>query len=372
MKTERDSVSIHSTLEALKRSVKAFKELPEDRLREEFKLKPDSRDWKIANAKADVIENDDPSCYTRISYRPFDTRHIWYSGRTRGFVGTPGFPVMRHMLESGALGLLGMRQYEYDVPDYCYVFVSRQLIDNRVFVSNRGIANIFPLYIKEDGDADQPSLLPRLKPNLRPSFLRQLFECIGVRPDASSDFPADLTPETILQYAYAILHSSTYRKRYAELLKIAFPRLPLPRTREVFDELANLGERLIASHLMESPAQENPASSYFGPGNPKVGRVGWSDNTVWLDAAKTNAREYHEAVTPGTMGFGDVSKEVWSLHIGGYQVCHKWLKDRRGRTLAEGDILHYQRILVALEETIRLTQKIDEAIEAHGGWPGAF
>lgn len=54
--------------------------------------------------------------------------------------------------------------------------------------------------------------------------------------------------------------------------------------------------------------------------------------------------------------------------IGGYQVCHKWLKDRKGQTLSFEDLHHYQRV-VALAETIRLMGEIDAAIEAHGGWP---
>ena len=65
-------------------------------------------------------------------------------------------------------------------------------------------------------------------------------------------------------------------------------------------------------------------------------------------------------------------EEVWDFHIGGYQVCHKWLKDRKGRTLSKKDIAHYQKIIVALNETIRIMAEIDEIIETHGGWPGAF
>jgi len=75
-----------------------------------------------------------------------------------------------------------------------------------------------------------------------------------------------------------------------------------------------------------------------------------------------NKGQYFEGVPP----------EVWNFHIGGYQVAQKWLKDRRGRQLSSEDITHYQRILVALKETIRIMAEIDEVIEEHGGWPGAF
>ena len=67
--------------------------------------------------------------------------------------------------------------------------------------------------------------------------------------------------------------------------------------------------------------------------------------------------------------FAGVRSEVWEFHIGGYQVCEKWLKDRRQRELSYEDISHYEKIVVALRETIRLMKQIDEAIDAHGGWP---
>jgi hypothetical protein len=110
---------------------------------------------------------------------------------------------------------------------------------------------------------------------------------------------------------------------------------------------------------MESPALSQPITEFIGGRNPEVEKVSWSGNTVWVDRAKTS-------------GFRGVRESVWNFHIGGYQVCEKWLKDRKGRTLSKDDISHYQKIVVALAETIRLMGEIDEVIEQHGGWPGAF
>ena len=67
---------------------------------------------------------------------------------------------------------------------------------------------------------------------------------------------------------------------------------------------------------------------------------------MWVDKAQTN-------------GFRGVPEEVWNFHIGGYQVCQKWLKDRKGRTLEFEDILHYQKIIKALAETERIMGEID-------------
>jgi hypothetical protein len=58
--------------------------------------------------------------------------------------------------------------------------------------------------------------------------------------------------------------------------------------------------------------------------------------------------------------------EVWDFYIDGYQVCQKWLNDRKGRTLAFDDLLHYQKIVVALKETIQLMEEIDALIPT---WP---
>ncbi|HMG76607.1 MAG TPA: type ISP restriction/modification enzyme [Pyrinomonadaceae bacterium] len=75
---------------------------------------------------------------------------------------------------------------------------------------------------------------------------------------------------------------------------------------------------------------------------------------VWI-----NREQYFEGVPP----------KVWNFHVGGYQVCQKWLKDRKGRKLTYDDPTHYQRIVSALSETIRLMSEIDIAIDGHGAWP---
>ena len=181
-----------------------------------------------------------------------------------------------------------------------------------------------------------------------------------------------LGPEDIFAYVYAVFHSPGYRGHYEVQLKLDFPCVPLPGSVDLFRKLVEVGHDLLALQLVEFPKLDEFVTTYSGPNNPEVGRVGWLDGTVWLDAGKTNAREGYRAIRPGTAGFRGVPEEVWDFHIGGYQVCHKWLKDRKGRRLSKKDIAHYQKIIVALNETIRIMAEIDEVIEEHGGWPGAF
>ncbi len=203
-----------------------------------------------------------------------------------------------------------------------------------------------------------------------------------------------------------MFHSPTYRNRYAEFLKIDFPRLPLTSSLELFRALAKHGGELVALHLMESPKLEKYITKYAGKvdsevakGYPKFvsgsaldcGREAAAlgsnaEPGTSVDAGSSTSPDKSDSFAAALQSasrrarvhinpkrwFEGVPENVWNFHIGGYQVCEKWLKDRRGRVLSEEDIAHYQKIVVALKETIRLMAEIDKVIEAHGGWPGAF
>lgn len=187
----------------------------------------------------------------------------------------------------------------------------------------------------------------------------------------SSGQDLNFGPQDTLHYIYAILHSPVYRSRYAELLKIDFPRIPITSDAELFRKLCALGADLVALHLLEDdyeaaawnaskPKHKSPLKSpitrFPGKGGAEVakGHPKYKDGNVFI-----NPSRYFEGVP----------EEVWNFHVGGYQVCEKWLKDRRGRTLSDEDINHYQRVVIALNETIRLMAEIDRVIEEHGGWP---
>ncbi|MGO8678124.1 MAG: type ISP restriction/modification enzyme [Limisphaerales bacterium] len=228
------------------------------------------------------------------------------------------------------------------------------------------INSLFPLYLYEETfafDVGQKEIgfARRLskRPNFAGSFLKALAAALRLPQKGSHGLPEGVTPEDIFHYSYGVFHSPGYRSRYAEFLKIDFPRLPLTGNLELFRALARLGGELVALHLLESPMLDHPITEYLGGCTPEIAKVSWSKNTVWLDKAQTT-------------GFKGVREDVWNFHIGGYQVCEKWLKDRRGRQLSVDDRDHYQRIVVALSETIRLMAEIDRAIETHGGWPNAF
>ena len=273
---------------------------------------------------------------------------------------------MQHQGHAKALGLATTRFTKGETP---FHFFATRLMVEKISLSNKTSNNAFafPLYTRGDDSGEQALLVESggLQPNLSVSFLRLLSSTLGLSQKGAHGLPAGLTPEDIFHYAYAVFHSPGYRSRYAEFLKIDFPRLPLTATLPLFHALARLGGELTGLHLLESPKLDKPVTEFIGGRSPVMEKVSWSNNTVWIDKDQT-------------IGFKGVREEVWNFHIGGYQVCEKWLKDRGpkagkpGRTLTKDDLAHYQKIVVALSETIRLMAEIDEVIEKHGGWPGAF
>ena len=98
-------------------------------------------------------------------------------------------------------------------------------------------------------------------------------EKLGLRfvSDGKGDLRETFGPEDVFDYMYALFHSPTYRARYAEFLKIDFPRLPLTSDAELFRVLCGLGERLVKLHLMERYGSLIPG--YPVQGNDMVERV---------------------------------------------------------------------------------------------------
>ena len=338
----------------------------------------DSRGWKLPEARRKIRgDNLWDEHYTPVLYRPFDVRYMYY---VPWMVDWPRVEAMPHMLAGDNIALMACRRSTGNGWKH---FLATRLITESSMVSNRTseIGYLFPLYLYPGVGSTDSSLFSRWDegkdgrtPNLDSEFVKHIAVATALQfvSDGCGDLRETFGPEDIFGYIYAVLHSHHYCDRYEAHLKIDFPRVPPPESPELFQRLTKAGHELLALHLLDSLELNEFITTYTGPRNPEVGRVGWSDDTIWLDAGKTNAHQGQRAIKPGTIGFQGVPEGVWDFHIGGYQICHKWLKDRKGRMLSDEDVAHYQKIIVALNETIRIMANIEEAIDVHGGWPYAF
>jgi predicted helicase len=232
-------------------------------------------------------------------------------------------------------------------------FVTNQLVAHKA-VARYDVNYAFPLYLYP-AEGEMQLEAGQRHPNLNPEFIKDFSEKLVLKfvEDGKGDLKQTFGPEDIFNYAYAVFHSPTYRTRYAEFLKIDFPRLPLTSDKELFKALTEKGGELVSLHLMESPTLNTLITKYPIDGTNIVEKVSYYENN---QRVYINKPQYFEGVMP----------EVWNFHIGGYQVCQKWLKDRKGRTLIYDELTHYQKLIVALKETIRLMADIDELIS---GWP---
>lgn len=325
----------------------------------------DTREWKLTEARAALQAGRQwRSALSDYLYRPFDRRALLYLD---SMVDWPRREAMHHLQRANRALCVGRAGLVTSGP-WDLVFCADQVCDHNLFY--RGSSLNFPLYLY-DGEAsptkssgkgalllalfDSPGGYAARRANLNPQFIADLTGRLGLKwlPADRGDLKKTLGPEDVFHYAYAVFHSPTYRTRYAEFLKVDFPRLPLTGDLKVFRALAAHGAGLAALHLMASPQLDAFVTGFPETGDNVVEKVQHTDQDqrVWI-----NARQY----------FSGVPRAVWEFRIGGYQVCEKWLKDRKGRALTYDDLDHYQKIIVALSETLRLMTEIDRSVP---GWP---
>ena len=338
--TARDKLTIQNSSEEIWKTVNDFVNLDVESAREKYDLGKDSQDWKVNLAQEDIKNSGlTKDKIIPILYRPFDVKFTYYTGNSGGLICRPRPEVMKNMLLGDNLGLITVRKSP-PMNYFNYFMVTNNIISNGVIRSdNQSIDSLFPLYLYPDPN-NPKELQQKKRPNFSDKFLKTIQTKLEYLPP----------PEEIFYYIYAVFHSPTYRTRYAEFLKIDFPRVPITKNQELFRKLAEIGEELVQLHLMTSPVLDNLITEFISKGDNIVasGHPKYANNTVLINKKGE--------------GFKGVSEEIWNFYIGGYQVCQKWLKDRKDRKLSDEDIIHYQKIVLVLGETIKLMQLIDEVI----------
>ena len=230
IKTQRDDASITFTEKESNNISNDFKYCTENELRLKYKY-IDVRDWKISYAKEDLMNNE--ILANELSYRPFDTRWMTYTGKTKGIMGYPRYEVMKHFINNNNLGLISSRQFGGGKHFIC--FISNKIIE----ISSQPFApyNIFPLYLYPETTSQQTTRgfnpLPfdekERTPNLNPTIVKQIAEGLGLQfanepvetlqcnVSTATKPRTTFAPIDLLDYIYAVLHSPTYREKYRSI-----------------------------------------------------------------------------------------------------------------------------------------------------------
>jgi len=348
--SKRDKIAFQDNKETLVKVLEDFRELPENEIKEKYNVTSESRDQKVAYAKANVQKFGVADKFVLpILYRPFDKKWTYFTDMSKGFIAFPVYDLMKHLAKGKNVGLIVSKQCQ---SDWRYVFVSDSLTDMNLTASasRLGGGYVFPLYIYVSNMGQEERIV---------NFNKELYDKIAkglnylpcyddnVLVDPISDYNGVLYPQALFDYIYAVLHSPSYRERYKEFLKIDFPRIPYPTDWEKFRDLAELGEELRQLHLMEDLPSKT-GINFPVVGSMQVDCYRWQDNRVYI-----NAEQYFEGVP----------ESAWNFFIGGYQPAQKWLKDRKGMTLSFEDVKHYGRIIYVLQQTECLMGDIDNLMK---------
>lgn len=352
-----DSLNISYSKKEQKQKIDDILLMNESEWRQKYSRPKDARDWTYLTAQNDALNNVSDKEYSRINYRPFDKRWTCYTGNSRGLYSSPQPKTMKHIASGKNLGLVIGRQGQVvgSMP-WNLIFLTDSITDFNFYY--RGGGNLFPLYIYSENIPQQTiEETSERAPNLKKEIVKEIAEKIGLTfTNEKGQKENTFAPIDILDYIYAVLHSPTYRDKYKEFLKIDFPRVPYPKDKNTFWQLVKLGGEIRQIHLLESPKVEDFITSYpIGGSNEittKVASKDWElfDKDKQLGRIWINEKQY----------FDNIPLTAWEFYIGGYQPAQKWLKDRKERTLEYEDILHYQKIIVALYETDRLMKEIDK------------
>lgn len=376
VKTRKDYLLVDFSRNVLIDRFHDIASLPASTAISKYEIKQ-SPHWSFEEAKK-LITGDVRDSIKPILFRPFDTRFVYYE-KFMIERGDHRWGLMSHMLLPN-ISLITIRRSEVaGVPHDYFCGDGLSVLHS---ISAKEVNFVCPLYLYPRTGERQASLLDNeggtsfdgRQPNLSPQFTADVSAKLHLQfvPDGNGDLQHTWGPEDIFHYAYAIFHSPTYRSHYAEFLKIDFPRLPLTSDRTLFAALVAHGAQLVDLHLLRLPESygvggAGGAAILVSPGKQGVSYPLIGTNVVGqvkyyppLDGAEGYVRINE------TQRFVGIDPDTWAMQIGGYQPLEKWLKDRKGRTLTTEDVQHYLRMIIALRETRRIMDAIDQLIP---GWP---
>jgi len=336
IQTKFDKILVIESKKKLEANIKDIKELSLWELEQKYWKK--IWWWKYENAKNDLKKN--TLSIQRYTYRPFDFRYIPYTGGSGWILWRSRSVVMAHFL-SNNIWICLMKQV-FQEGNISHFLVSKNMIDERTMYSNRWWTYFFPLYLYNEDGSEK-------KANFDSEIIKQIEEKVGMTLNVEDQGDENyFTPEDLFDYIYAVLHSPNYREKYKEFLKIDFPRIPITDDKEVFWKFVEKGSELRKRHLMEHPDSSKLITQYPETGDNIVEKPKFVDGKVYI-----NKTQY----------FDNVPELAWNFYIWWYQPAQKRLKDRKNRELSFEDILHWQKIVVALVNTDRVMGEIDEVWE---------
>ena len=347
-KSDKDLIAIQYQKQDIEHIVEEMRsEKTEQQLREGIGFK-DTRDWKLEGSRQLLKVNKRWNMYfTQVQYRPFDIRWTYLH---KAVVTYPR-PLIQSSIFNRKNTVLCLGQQGNVIGDDEWSLVYCSTLPTDINVVPRGGIYLFPMFTYDE--------MGFCLPNFSHEILKAIEQNIGLHlQDADAEERAEegFLAVDLIDYIYAVLHSTTYRDTYHDFLQNDFPTIPYPTSADYFFRMAELGKTLRELHQLKGITQKDFITTYpvAAQKDNNITRIRKFEETsegvgrVWI-----NKEQY----------FDGVPTEAWNMIIAGYQPLDKWLKDRKDKHLTGDELLHYQKIVVALDKTIRTQERIDEIIE---------
>jgi len=335
VQTHRDNFVVGFTKEEIIQRMRTFtSDLPDDLVKQALNLK-DTNDWKIKDARDKVKKEDWAKSIFSYSYRPFDIRYICYRNE---LIDRNRIEIMQNFFYKN----LGLALMKKPIPGNLTQVLSLTTLFDKNFYAYQSY--IFPLYIYFYPDKKGLFNYKKERKEKKSNISYKLFKIL------SDAYKNQLSSDEIFYYIYAVLYSNLYREKYAEFLKIDFPQIPFTKNYDLFIKLTEFGKRLVDLHLLKSSELDPPLCKFQGKGDNRVEIIKYDEKEKRI---YFNEKQYFE----------EIPQDIWQYQIGSYQVCRKWLKDRKDRYLSLEDIKHYCKMVTALQKTIEIQKEIDNIYE---------
>lgn len=320
--TGRDSITICNTKQDIENVVSDFSNGIVDELKNKYQLGRDT-DWTLQGAIKDLQESN--GNYLKISYRIFDDRWTYYTGKQNGFYCRPRGDVMKNFIDTDNVALCFTRT-DKSPRDYSMIFVTNKITESCFLTTQTaGIATVVPLFVKVNDELGNMT-------NLNIEKLKELTHNLNTEP----------TAQEIFDYCYGILFDTNYRKQYNKFLKSDYPRVPVIKDQETFTKYSNAGKRLRELHLMQTATIKN-LSLETTDKNLSIDQVKYQDNKIYINK--------NTAIV-------GVNKDIWEYYLGGYQIMDKWLKSHKGDILSMENFTQFKKIAGIVEETIKIQKEL--------------
>lgn len=342
--TDRDSVAINYDKEDV---VKIVQDLldntkTDDYLRQKYHLK-DGRDWQLAQARNRISKSSLwQQRITEALYRPFDKRWTLFD---KALVTYPRPLIQDNILNRENIVLcVGKQGNVVGNKEWTLAFISDLPTDKNVVY--RGGIYLFPLYLYDGAFRHT---------NFAPVIVERIEQRLGLMMQDNADTErkdGGFLPIDLLDYVYALLYSPSYRRRFHDFLQTGFPVIPYPEGKDSFFATAERGKRLRGLHLMKTIGRKDIFTSYpmSSPQfNNRVEKVTMEKTAEQTCRIYINEEQY----------FDNVPADAYFYNICGYQMADKYLSDRKGKRLTNEEIIHYQKMIYAIKQTIDLQEEMD-------------